>query len=42
MTDETKVKIKKTWDKVTTGILLFLFASPLLILLYLIIWFLSK
>jgi|GEM_PF-5915694 len=42
MKSETKAKLAKIWDKASTGILLFLFASPLLILLYLILWFLSK
>ncbi len=30
------------WDKVTTGILILLFASPLLILAYILIWFVVK
>lgn len=37
-----KKRIKEIWDKVTTGILIFLMASPLLILAYIFIWFLTK
>lgn len=33
---------KNVWDKFTTGILILLMASPLLILLYLLLWFLLK
>ena len=45
LTDEQLAKKKKwnaIWDKVTTGILIFLMASPLLILGYIFFWFLSK
>ena len=33
---------KEIWDKITTGILIFLMASPILILAYIFIWFLTK
>ena len=33
---------KEIWDKITTGILIFLMASPVLILAYIFIWFLTK
>ena len=45
LTDEQLAKKKKwraIWDKVTTGILIFLMASPLLILGYIFMWFLKK
>ena len=35
-------KWKEIWDKITTGILIFLLATPVLILTYIIVWFLSK
>lgn len=35
-------KWKSIWDKVTTGILILLMASPLLILTYIFVWFLNK
>ena len=35
-------KWKEIWDKITTGILIFLMASPILILAYIFIWFLTK
>jgi len=37
-----KKRRKEIWDKITTGILIFLMASPLLILAYIFIWFLTK
>lgn len=37
-----KKKMKEIWDKVTTGLLLFLMSSPILILAYIFIWFLTK
>lgn len=41
--EKTKnVKWKEVWDKVTTGILIFLFASPILILGYIFLWFILK
>ena len=41
--EKTKdIKWKDVWDKVTTGILILLMASPLLILGYIFIWFLNK
>ena len=30
------------WDKITTGILIFLFCTPVLILLYILLWFIFK
>lgn len=41
--EKTKnVKWKEVWDKVTTGILIFLMCSPLLILGYIFLWFILK
>ena len=37
-----KKRRKEIWDKITTGILIFLMASPILILAYIFIWFLTK
>lgn len=37
-----KKKWKAVWDKVTTGILIFLMASPFLILGYIFYWFMTK
>lgn len=45
LTDEQLAKKKKyqqIWDKVTTGILIALIASPFLILGYIFLWFLTK
>ena len=39
---EKKKRRKEIWDKVTTGILIFLMSSPILILAYIFIWFLTK
>ena len=36
-----KKRIKETWDKVTTGLFIALLASPVLILLYIFLWFVS-
>lgn len=33
---------KKFWDKVTTGLLILLMASPFLILVYILLWFIMK
>ena len=33
---------KNTWDKITTGILIALMATPILILTYIILWFTLK
>lgn len=33
---------QRIWDKATTGLLILLFASPLLILAYILIWFMVK
>ena len=35
-----KAKKAAIWDKITTGLLIFLLSSPILILLYILIWFL--
>ena len=41
--EKTKdVKWKEVWDKCTTGILILLMASPLLILGYIFLWFVMK
>lgn len=45
LTDEQIAKKKKRneiIDKITTGLLIFLMASPFLILAYIFIWFLIK
>ena len=45
VSDEERAKKKKLaeiWDKITTGLLLFLMSSPILILAYIFIWFLTK
>lgn len=45
ISDEELAKKKKRaelWDKISTGILIFLMASPFLILAYIFIWFLTK
>ena len=34
-----KKKVAAVFDKITTGILIFLMASPILILAYIFIWF---
>ncbi len=41
--EKTKnVKWKVVWDKITTGFLIFLMASPILILTYILLWFIYK
>lgn len=40
--DAKNKKWKRIWDKVTTGILIFLMASPFLILGYIFMWFITK
>ena len=45
LTDEQIAKKKKRneiIDKITTGLLIFLMASPFLILAYIFIWFVTK
>ena len=37
-----KAKLLAIWDKITTAILIFLMASPFLILGYIFIWFITK
>ncbi len=37
-----KKKLAEIWDKFTTGLLIFLMSSPILILAYIFIWFLTK
>ena len=36
-----KKRIKEIWDKVTTGLFIALLASPVIILLYIFLWFVS-
>lgn len=36
-----KKRIREIWDKVTTGLFIALLASPLAILLYIFLWFIS-
>ena len=36
-----KKKMQQIWDKVTTGLFIALLASPLAILLYIFLWFIS-
>ena len=36
-----KKRVKEIWDKVTTGLFIALLASPILILLYIFLWFVS-
>ncbi len=36
-----KKRIKEIWDKITTGIFIFILASPMLILLYIFLWFIN-
>ena len=41
--EKTKnVNWKVVWDKVTTGLLIVLLASPILILAYIFLWFIFK
>lgn len=41
--EKTKnVKWKDVWDKVTTGLLILVMASPLLILGYIMLWFILR
>ena len=41
--EKTKnVKWKEVWDKFTTGLLIFLIFSPLLILIYILLWFIFR
>lgn len=41
LTDKQRRR-KEIWDKVTTGILIFLLCSPVIILTYLLLWFFMK
>ena len=36
-----KKRIREIWDKVTTGLFIALLASPIAILLYIFLWFIS-
>ena len=36
-----KKRVREIWDKVTTGLFIALLASPVLILLYIFLWFVS-
>ncbi len=45
LTDEQIEKKRKwaaIWDKVTTGLLIFLMTSPILILAYIFLWFIFR
>ena len=45
LTDEQLAKKKKwaaVWDKITTGILILLMASPVAILAYIFLWFIFR
>ena len=45
LTDEELEKKRKwsvIWDKVTTGLLIFLMASPVFILAYIFLWFIFR
>lgn len=37
-----KFNMKDFWDKVTTGLFIFLLSSPVLILIYILTWFINK
>ena len=37
-----KKKWRAIWDKITTGLLIALMASPVLILLYIFLWFIMR
>lgn len=39
---EKQRRRRMIWDKITTGILIALLASPIAILAYILIWFISK
>ena len=36
-----KKRVKEIWDKITTGLFIFILSSPVLILLYIFLWFIS-
>lgn len=38
----TKKQKAQLWDKITTGLLIFLFCTPFLVLLYILLWFVLK
>ncbi|MBQ8528711.1 MAG: hypothetical protein IJ459_03140 [Clostridia bacterium] len=41
--EKTKnVKWKEVWDKVTTGLLILVMASPIFILAWIFLWFLTR
>ncbi len=45
LTDEQLAKKKKraeVWDKITTGLLIFLMTTPFLVIAYIFIWFIAK
>lgn len=37
-----KFSWKQFWDKVTTGLFILMLSSPVLILLYILLWFINK
>lgn len=40
--EKKKFSWKDFWDKVTTGLLILFLASPILVLAYIFIWFVTK
>lgn len=40
--EKKKFSWKNFWDKVTTGLLILFLASPILVLAYIFIWFVTK
>ena len=40
--DLTKKQKAMVWDKITTGLLILLFCTPVLVLVYILLWFVTK
>ena len=40
--DLTKKQKAMIWDKITTGLLILLFCTPILVLIYILLWFVFK
>ena len=40
--DLTKKQKAMVWDKITTGLLILLFCTPVLVLIYILLWFVTK
>ena len=38
----SKVNWKVVWDKFTTGLLIFMFCTPVLVLAYILLWFVFR